>query len=118
MKERMQRLLIVTMALFLTGCASSGPVSIGKDTYLITKQGAGGVLTSSGSVKVDIIREAQLFCTSTGKAFQIVNTNEQSAAPGRLASAEVQFMCLNEGDQELRRPKLSRAPDTVIEVRK
>lgn len=114
----MNKQIAVLIAFALTGCASSGPVPIGKDTYMITKQSAGGAFVSSGAIKVEVIREAQAFCGSTGKVFQIVNTQEQGAFPGRLPSAEVQFMCLNEGDQEVQRPKLSKAPDTVIEIRK
>lgn len=101
----------------LAGCASSGPVPIGKDTYMITKQSAGGAFVSPGSIKVEIIREAQAFCGSTGKVFQIANSNERPAQ-NSLPSAEIQFMCLNEGDRDIQRPKMSRMPDTIIEVRK
>ena len=105
------------LVVVLAGCASSGPVPIGKDTFMITKQSAGGAFVSSGSIKVDIIREATAFCSSTSKAFQVVNTQEQSSAPGRLPSAEVQFMCLSDGDREIMRPKLRPTPAAVVEVR-
>lgn len=102
----------------LAGCASSGPVAIGKDTFMITKQSAGGAFVSPGSIKVEIIREATAHCSSISKVFQIVNTNETSASPGRPPSAEVNYMCLSEGDHEIARPKLRKEADTVIEVRK
>lgn len=112
------KLLFVLTAAILAGCASSGAVPIGKDTYMITKQSAGGMFVSPGSIKVEIFREAQSFCQSEGKIFQVVGTNELASFPGRLPSAEVQFMCLNEGDKEVGRPKLHKTADTVIEVRK
>lgn len=73
---------------------------------MITKQSAGGAFVSPGSIKVEIIQEAQAFCSAKGKVFQIVNTADQAAAFGRMPSAEVHFMCLNAGDREITRPKL------------
>lgn len=110
--------IIMAGIVVLSGCASSGVVPIGQDTYMITKQSAGGMFVSPGSIKVEIFREAQSFCQSEGKIFQVVGTNELASFPGRLPSAEVQFMCLNKGDREVARPKLHKTADTVIEVRK
>lgn len=64
-----------------------------------------------------MIREAQAFCASEQKVFQIVRTDQLGAAPGRMPSAEVQFMCLDKGDPEIARPKLRKDPDTIIETR-
>ena len=86
---------------------------------MITKQSAGGLFVSPGEIKVEIIKEAYAYCGLTGKTFQIVSSNERAAIPGaRMPSAEIHFMCLNEGDKEIQRPKLTKAPDTVIELRK
>ncbi|MDP2784904.1 MAG: hypothetical protein Q8O38_09990 [Sulfurimicrobium sp.] len=105
--------------LSLTGCASSGPVPIGKDTYMISKQSAGGAFVAASSVKADVFREANEFCNSQGKTFQVVGTNQVEALIGsRMPSAEVQFMCLDSHDAELKRPKLRKEADSVIEIRK
>lgn len=110
--------MVIAMAIIgLGGCASSGPVPIGVDTYLITKQSAGSAFVSAGSIKVEIIQEAQQFCRTQQKEFQIVRTGQESASYGRLPSAEIQFMCLEKGDVELSRPKLRKDADTVIETR-
>jgi hypothetical protein len=113
----MNKILIIICAAILVGCASSGPIPMGKDTYLITKQSAGGMFVSASSVKVQILKEAYAFCSSQNKVFQIVRTNELGAIPGRLPSAEVQFMCLNEGDSEINRPKMRGDSNIIIETR-
>jgi hypothetical protein len=114
----MKRTVAAGILLVLTGCASSGPVPIGQDTYLITKQSAGGLFVSPGTIKVEILREATAFCTSQHKLFQIINTSELGAIPAvRMPSAEVQFMCLNADDPQLQRPRMEKVPDTVIETR-
>jgi hypothetical protein len=60
----MKKFLFIVATVYLVGCASSGPVPIGKDTYMISKQSAGGAFVSSGSVKADVFREANQFCIS------------------------------------------------------
>jgi hypothetical protein len=104
-------------AVCLTGCASSGPVPMGKDTFLITKQSSTG-FHSAGSVKADIYREANEYCAGQGKQFQPVSDRGTDGQPGRsFANAEVTFRCLSAGDPELSRPVPRPAPDVVIENR-
>jgi hypothetical protein len=62
MKESMRKLLLVAVSAALVGCASSGPVQIGKDTYIITKTSAGGAFVSGASVKTELIQEGVAFC--------------------------------------------------------
>ncbi len=103
----MRKMFFVFTALNLAGCASSGPIPIGNDTYMISKQSAGGAFVAAASVKADIFREANEFCSSLGKNLQVVDTNQVEALIGsRMPSAEVQFMCLDAKDAELARPKL------------
>lgn len=85
---------------------------------MITKQSAGGLFVSPGSIKSEIIREGNAYCASSGKVFQIVSSNELTAIPAaRLPSAEIQFMCLSEADPEAIRPKMIKGADRVIETR-
>ncbi len=102
----------------LAGCASSGPMPIGKDTYMITKQSAGGMFVNPASIKAEILQEGLKFCTSQGKQFQLVGSQEQSAIPGaRMPSSEIQFMCLAENDPGLVRTQMRPEPNVVIEKR-
>lgn len=109
--------IVLAIVLALSGCTSSGPIPIGKDTYMISKQSAGGIFVAASSIKAEIFREANTFCASQNKSMQIVADYQQSAVPGRsMPEAEIQFMCLAEGDRDLVRPKLRREADTVIRV--
>ena len=111
------KLAICAFTLAIAGCASTGPIPIGKDTYMISKQSAGGMFVSASSVKAEIFQEGFAFCQKQNKVFQVVRSNELSAIPAvRMPSAEVQFMCLSENDPELTRPKMKKEADNVIEV--
>jgi hypothetical protein len=114
------RALLLVPFFFLAGCASnSGVVPIGKDTYLISRQAATG-FSGSGNLKADAFREANQYCESQKRSLQVVSTQE--AQPpfilGNFPKVEIQFMCLDEKDAEPARPKLQKAPDTVIEIKK
>ena len=105
--------------LILSGCASnSGVVLIGPDTFMVSRQAATG-FSGLGTLKADAFREANEYCISQGKYIRVVNTTE-SLPPyvfGNFPRAEIQFMCLDEKDFELTRPKMEKAPDTVIKVK-
>ncbi|MFZ6719301.1 SHOCT domain-containing protein [Undibacterium sp. Ji49W] len=113
------RVLLCSAALLLTACASNSSVlSIGKDTYMVSRQAATG-FSGSGTLKAEAFQEATQFCEKLGKSFQVVSTQE--ARPpyifGNFPKAEVQFMCLNANDAELNRPKLKKTADTVVEIK-
>jgi hypothetical protein len=106
-------------ALILTGCASnSGIIPIGKDTYMVSRQAATG-FSGSGTLKAEAFQEASAYCTNQDKSLQVVSTQE--AQPpfllGNYPKAEVQFMCLSDGDAELARPKLKPKADVSVEVK-
>ena len=110
-------LFLVCISLILTACSSSGPVSVGRDTYMITKQSATG-FHSGASVKADIYREATDFCIKQKLQFQPVRETAKDGVPGyAFANAEVVFRCLADGDKDINRPTLIPAPNLVIENR-
>jgi hypothetical protein len=116
----MKKLSIAVLSIFLSACAShTGVVSIGKDTYMVAKQAATG-FPGLGNLKAEIIAEGSSYCTSKGKQFQLVGTQETQPPYilGNYPRSEIQFMCLDGSDQELQRPKLMKTADTVIEIRK
>lgn len=108
----------VLIAGLLAGCATqSGVVPIGQDTYMVSRQGY-TVVTSAAAIKADAFREANAYCQQHGKQFQVVRTSTLEGIPARrLPTAEIEFMCLDKGDKELRRPKLESGPDVIIENR-
>jgi hypothetical protein len=121
MESEMKKLTsIAVIALALSACAShTGVVPMGRDTFMIAKQQATG-FPGLGNMKAEIIAEASQHCAAQGKELQVVSTQETQPPYilGNYPRSEIQFMCLAAGDRELQRPKLQKAPDTVIEVRK
>lgn len=100
-----------------SGCAiNSGVVPMGQDTYIVSRQAATG-FTGLGSLKAKAFREASDYCISQNKNIQVVNTIESSPpyVLGNFPRVEIQFMCLDERDVELSRPKLKKEADVVIE---
>ena len=85
---------------------------------MVSRQAATG-FSGSGSLKAEAFSEANQYCARISKVLQVVSTNE--AAPpfilGNYPKAEVQFMCLDASDAEIKRPKLRKEPNTVIENR-
>ena len=86
------------------GCASnSGVVSMGNNTYMVTRQAATG-FSGSGTLKTDALQEAAKFCASQGKQMKVVAITE-AKPPYILANfpkAEVVFKALDAGDSELK----------------
>jgi hypothetical protein len=114
------KVIYLAIVILVTGCASnSGVVPIGPDTFMVSRQAATG-FSGSGTLKAEAFQEANQYCLSQKKRFQVVRTAE--AQPpyvlGNFPKAEVEFMCLDANDPELFRPKLRKEGDTVIEIRK
>jgi len=111
-------IIYCSVAVFLmAGCASSGPVPMGKDTFMITKQSSTG-FHSGGSVKAEIFREANDHCTRQGLQFQPVREFAKDGIPGyAFANAELVYRCLVASDSEVTRPTPKQLPDLIIENR-
>jgi hypothetical protein len=93
----MNKIFAAAALLLLTACASSGPVSIGKDTYMITKQSAGGMFVQGATVKTDLLAEGNAFCNKSGKTLELLTSNAKNAIPfARTSSAEIQFKCVSQ----------------------
>ena len=105
---------MIFMSLFLlVGCASSGPVPMGRDTYMLSNTGAWS-WSSGGGLKGDLFREADAFCKSQGKHLMPVNTASRDESFSQFAQAEIQFRCLAEGDPELARPTLEKRGSALV----
>ena len=92
----MKTAIVTALVLILSACSSSGPIATGKDTYMITKQSAGGVMVPGAKVKAEILAEANEFCAKSGKSMQLLNSDAKNAIPfARMSSAEIQFSCVN-----------------------
>ena len=115
----MKKKLLVGVAfafVALSAKASSGVVPMGQDTYMVSAQSITG-FASAGSVKADIYKEGAAYCVGLGKQFQPISDHGIDGVPGRsLASAEIQFRCLDKGDPELNRPTMKPIANVRIET--
>ncbi len=112
MKNTLAGLLSVVL---IAGCASSGVVPVGQDTFMISKQSSTGY-HSAGSVKAEIFSEANSYCLGQGKSLQPVSDQGVDGVPGRsFANAELMFRCLVPGDSGLNRPTRTPVANVRIE---
>lgn len=91
----MKRAMMAAAIAALAGCASSGIIPTGADTYMVTKKSAAGVLTSGSEIKAELYVEANSFCGHQGKVVDTISTTAQNAIPfARMPNAELQFRCV------------------------
>jgi len=113
-------ILIQILILFLIGifgCASTGILSVGKDTYMVSKQSATGYQSAVG-IKADVLREANEFCVKQGLIMVVISLKTKDGVPGRsYATAELIFRAVPPGDKENQRPVFEKGADTIIEIR-
>jgi|CXWL01.1.fsa_nt_gi hypothetical protein len=111
--------ILVSSIIILAGCAvNTGVVPIGQDTFMVSRQAATG-FTGLGDLKGEAFREANQYCLNQRKSVQVLHTSESSPPYilGNFPRAEVQFRCLDAYDSELKRPKLTKDTDIVLETR-
>lgn len=110
----MKQVITIFGFLVLIGCASSLPVPMGPDTFMLENTGAWS-WSSGNSLKADLYREADAFCRERGQHLMPIEASANHGSLTRFAHAELQFRCLNEKDAELGRPHLP--PDTTINIK-
>ena len=115
-QKKSQFLVCATLALTafsLTSCGlvprSSGPMSLGPDTWRIAARSAGGNSTESQRMALD---EAKSFCQSMARELLVIGTQRDQYGP-----YEVTFRCLRSNDPGLQRPNLEPVPDAVIRIK-
>jgi hypothetical protein len=108
------RALPLAAVLGFADCGNtSGPVPIGRDTYMVTSTGAWYSASGAG-LKPDLFRQANAFCAAQGKEATPTNAISNNSSMDQYAGAELDFMCLTPGDAQLGRP---RPPGLVIQSR-
>jgi len=90
-------IVLSSLAIIITGCASTGVVPADKGTYIISKQSAAGIFGTPGGVKADIYTEANDFCKSTNKTVETIKIEVKDAVPFvRTGSASLEFKCVSQ----------------------
>ncbi|WP_397449360.1 hypothetical protein [Pseudomonas sp. NA-150] len=109
------KLLVGALAVvMLAGCADSGPMKVGPDTYTIsTRVPFGGPASAKGQA----LKEANAFCLSQGREILLDHMQaSECALHGGCGEAEIFFFCLASSDPQLKRQKYSPDPTQKIEV--
>ncbi len=89
------KLIAISLLAVLAGCASNtGIVPMGQGSYMMAKQQATG-FPGLGTMKAEILKEADAFCTGKGKSMRVVNVTETKPPYifGNYPRSEVQFAC-------------------------
>jgi hypothetical protein len=94
--------VIVGCAVLFNGCAHSGVVKVGPDTYMIANEEWG--FNSGAYEKAKAIDEGSKYCASIGREILVLSSAQNDVSFGKTPGAEVRFRCLLKGDPELTRP--------------
>jgi hypothetical protein len=79
----------------LAGCASTGVVPTGGDTYMLAKTGAGGMFSSGAAIAADLYAEAGTFCGAKGLTVETVEVVSEDSIPFvRMNRANLRFRCV------------------------
>ncbi|WP_051986822.1 hypothetical protein [Pseudidiomarina atlantica] len=87
-------IIVLTISLIASACASTGVVSLGENLYYIGKKDGSPGLGVSVENKAEVYKEANAFCESKGLKLEIVEETVIPAAPARLGSTEIEFRCI------------------------
>ncbi|MGE8561586.1 MAG: hypothetical protein ACN6NJ_11675 [Acinetobacter sp.] len=79
--------------LLITGCASTGVIPIGTDSYFIGKKDGTPGLGVSLENKASVYREANDFCKKNNQTMIILDEKTIPVIPARLGSTELKFRC-------------------------
>ena len=92
----------VCVLALIAGCAHSGVVAMGPDTYMVANSEWG--FSSGGYQKAKALQEASAYCKSIGKEILVLSSKQNDVELGKTPAAEIQFRCLLAGDPDLKRP--------------
>ena len=112
----MNRLHLACGLVYFAGCASTGAIPVGQDTYMLSKQSATGFQSAVG-IRADVLKEANEFASSKGRVMVIRSLISKDGVPGRsYATVELVFKTVRPDDPEAA-SSIERGPDTIIERR-
>lgn len=79
--------------LSITGCASTGVIPIGADSYFIGKKDGTPGIGVSLENKASVYKEANDFCKKNNQTMIILDEKTIASIPARLGSTELKFRC-------------------------
>ncbi len=87
---KLKPLTIALVAAFVLGCHNTGVVQLSTDTYMISKSSAAGMFVNMPALKAEVIRQANQYAASRGKAIEPLHSQDTFPAHG-FPSYEYQF---------------------------
>lgn len=108
------KILVLTLAVLVTGCASTGVIKMGENYYMLGKKDGAPGLGISLSNKAAVYSEANEFCVRQSLEVQVIREVVLPARPAQLGSTEIQFKCVPRGAESA---PLKKEADKVIEIR-
>lgn len=110
----MKTSIILLAAIFLAGCANTGPQPIGKDTYI---ESVRVPFSGQSGAKAEALATANKHCAQEGKKLLLDHiTSSECALHGGCGEAEIMYLCLNENDPRFKSPHMRKEADTTIEI--
>jgi hypothetical protein len=87
-------ILICAVLVLATSCSSTGVMSIGSNTYMVSKSSKAGAFANTAKLKAGVIREANEYASARGKVAQGISIKEMRPVTG-FPSVEYQFSLVN-----------------------
>ena len=84
--------LIFTLA--LVGCSATGIVPLDKGIYLVSKKSPQVGFGPSVTLKADVYKEANEFCSKQSKEVETVSFESTEAGLAKSPTASLQFRCI------------------------
>ena len=89
----MKNLAALISVFLIIGCASSGIVQTGPNTFMLTKSEWG--FTSGAVHTARLMQEASEFCSIKGKQINVISRKSNDVEFGKTPAAEVNFQCVD-----------------------
>lgn len=87
-------LVILSTALFLTACGSTGIVKLEKDTYMVSEKNTKVGFVSAAEEKASVYKQANDFCANLGKEVKTIKLEMEDSGLFKQASATLEFTCI------------------------
>jgi outer membrane lipoprotein SlyB len=87
--------LVLSLAITLVGCASTGVVQTDGDKYMIAKKSPQVGFGPPIGVRAEVYQEANEFCGKQNKSVETVNLELTNSGFGRAAAVNLEFRCKN-----------------------
>lgn len=89
----MKNITLALLFLFV-GCSATGVVPMDKGIYLVSKKSPQVGFGPSVTLKADVYKQANEFCSKQNKEVETVNFESTEAGLAKSPTASLQFRCL------------------------